>query len=142
MFIATGVTCLLIGTIVMVGQAISAINFTFAQKLGLQEEDAHTEALFRRLELNTARWDLVVLWTLPLAGILMLLGHTWWPTVSLVAGGVHVDAAGREIAKLLGLRAQAIATGGPREQRAAHGFLALIGVVGVWLIVLGALHLG
>ena len=30
------------------------------------------------------------------AGLLMLWDHPWWPFAALVAGGVYIDAAGRE----------------------------------------------
>jgi hypothetical protein len=134
MLISTGILSLL-GSIPLVGQLISSVDFELAQRLGLQEKDDETEPLFRRLELNAARWDLVVLWTLPVAGILMLLGHAWWPYATLVAGGVWVDAGGREIAKHVALRHQGIKVGTPREQRSALAFLWIMLAVGLWVTI-------
>ncbi len=79
-----------------IGQLILTVNFPLAQRLGLQEKPENTDPLSNRLELMTARWDLAVLWIPPLAGLLILLDHAWWPAACLIAGGVHFDAGGRE----------------------------------------------
>jgi hypothetical protein len=123
---------LLVG-IGFVGQIVSVINFKLAQRLGLQEKDDATDPVFRHLELNTARWDLFVLWTLPLAAILMLIDHAWWPHAALLAGGVSVDTAGREAAKILGLRSVGARIGTAPEARLIFGYLALMMIVGLAL---------
>lgn len=135
MRIALGIVALLFGLVGVVGQLVSAIDFRLAQRLGLQEADEHTDPLYRRLELNTARWDLFVLWTLPVAGILMWVAHPWWPYVALLAGGVHADAGGRETVKLLGLRAQGVRIGSPREVRMGLVLLPLLSGLGAALVV-------
>lgn len=93
------------------GQQISAIDFPLAQRLGLQESADHVDALFSRLEPGTARWDLFVLWLLPVAGILMLREHPLWPIAALVGGAFYVDTGGREAFKWLGLRGAAVRPG-------------------------------
>ncbi len=135
MRIALGIVALLVGSLGVVGQFISTVDFPLAQRLGLQERSEDTEPLYRHLELNTARWDLVVLWTLVLAGVLMIIDHSWWPWVALIAGGIHADTGGREIAKLTGLAAEGIRVGSPKERRFGLAFLALLGAVGLALIV-------
>lgn len=134
MTIAFGIVALLLGLVIMLGQAISVVDYARAQTLGLQEKDEETDSLYRHLELNTARWDLAVLWTLPLAGIVMLADTSWWPWVALVAGGVHADAGGREVFKILGLRAEGVRVGTPSEARNTLAFNALIGAFGVALV--------
>ena len=134
---ATGFVCVVFGLIVVIGQLISTINFNLAQKLGLQEKNDQTESLFRRLELNTARWDLVVLWTLPATGVLMIVGHPLWPATALVAGGIYVDTAGRELAKVLGLKRHGVKTGSREEASLYYCFLAALLLIGLWCIALG-----
>ena len=134
MLIATGIIALVIGLLGFAGQAVSGASFPLAQRLGLQEQDADTDPLFRQLELKTAHWDLFVLWTLPLAGILMFAGHAWWPYLALIAGAVQVDAAGREAAKWRGLRAHGVKVGNKKERRLYLSFLWVTGVVGLWII--------
>lgn len=134
MTIALGIVALLLGLVIVVGQLVSVVDFPLAQWLGLQEKDEGTDPLYRRLELNTARWDLLVLWTLPLAGVLMLVDSTWWAWMALVAGGIAVDTGGREIAKILGLRWEGARVGTPSEARFVRGFLAVISAVGLALV--------
>ena len=135
MTIMLGLLALVAGTIGMVGQLVSAIDFRLAQRLGFQERDEGTDAVYRRLELHTARWDVFVLWTLPVAGILMLLGHPWWPYTALLAGGINLDAGGREAAKLLGARAAGVRVGTPRQARVGLGVLGTLALLGLALIV-------
>jgi hypothetical protein len=134
---ATGIVCVVFGLIVVIGQLVSTIDFGLAQKLGLQEKDDETDPLYRRLELNTARWDLAVFWTLPAAGILMLVHHPWWPCLALVAGAVYVDTAGREAAKVLGLHTQGVKTGSRSEARLYFAFMGIMLLIGIWCIAFG-----
>jgi hypothetical protein len=134
---ATGTIWIVFGLVVVIGQFISSTNFAAAQRFGFQEKDASTDPLFRRLELNTARWDLVVWWVLPVTGGLVLLDHPWWPLLALVAGGISIDTAGRETAKVLGLMRNGIKTGTTGESRVFFGFLGVMLLVGVWCVVLG-----
>lgn len=114
------------------GQLISVVNIELAQKLGLQEDPAKADPLSACLEIWTARWDLVWLWPLAVAGALMLTNHPWWPYVALVGGGATVDAGGREAAKVLGLKERGVSIGTASEQR-------IIAITLVTLIVLGGL---
>jgi len=105
-------------SLLYVGQLISVVNLGIAQKWGLQEDPAGVDSLTTYLEVWTARWDLAWLWTLPGAGVLILISHPWWPFLALIGGGAYVDAGGREAAKLRGLAEQGIRTGTPGERRA------------------------
>ena len=134
MTVALGTAALVVGLLVVVGQSLSVLDFGRAQRLGLQEKDEHTDPLHRRLELGTARWDVLVLWTLPLAGGVMLIDVSWWPWVALIAGGVCVDTGGRESFKLRALRAEGVRVGDQREARLALTFLALMVALGLALI--------
>ena len=106
MRIALGIICMLFGGFVWVGQTISTINYPFATRVGLQESMKGTDTLFQRLEHNTAGWDMVTMWALFAAGLLMVINNSWWPYVALIAGGIYFDAGGRELVKILGLKAE------------------------------------
>ncbi len=64
---------------------------------GVAGKEPWTDALFRTAEINTARLDSFVLWTLMAAGILMLMDNHWRPCVSLVAGGIYLLAGIRDV---------------------------------------------
>jgi hypothetical protein len=135
MKIVVGSVCALLW-LVYVGQFISSVNFPLAQRLGLQEKADDTDALASRLELGTARWDLLSLWTLPVACILLLMDHSWWPYMALIGGGVYVDTGGREAVKWLGLRSRGVRVGTPQEFRLAMGLFMFLVAVGAITIVL------
>lgn len=116
--------------LVYVGQLVSSVNFRLAQRLGLQEKAEEVDPLFSRLELGTARWDVLSLWTVPVAGVLMLMDHSWWPYLALIGGGVFVDAGGREAVKLLGLRGHGVRVGARSDFRLAMGVFTLLAMVG------------
>ena len=141
MLFATGVIALVLGLVGFGGQLISTLDWSFAQKLGLQEDDAHVDPLFQRLERNTALWDVAIWWTLPLAGLVMLLDHPWWPMAAIFAGGVYADTAGRELAKLRGLDREDIRTGTAGDSRTRLVFFMVTGGVGLWVALYAALHL-
>jgi len=133
MLVTTGIICVVFGLVGFGGQLLSAVSWPLAQRLGLQERDDVTDALFRRLERNTARWDLLVLWTLPACGALMIVDHPAWPIAALVAGPLHVDTAGRELAKVLGLRAEGVAVGSAKSFAVLCGLFASMAAIGLWI---------
>lgn len=126
---------MLFGGIGWVGQLISGINYPLAQRLGLQEKSEGTDPLFQRAETNAARWDSFVLWTLLAAGILMLINNHWWPYVSLVAGGIYLDGAGREVAKCISLSKEGIRIGTPKDLKIAAVFFIAMSVIALWVII-------
>jgi len=89
-------------------QLISSINFSLAQKLGLQEKSETADLLLIRSERYTAYWDLMTLIWLPIGGILMVINHPWWPLISLIGSSIYFDTAGREAAKNLSFRHEGI----------------------------------
>ena len=135
MRIALGIICVLFGGIGWIGQLISGINYPLAQKLGLQEKSEGTDDLFRQAESNTARWDVLVLWTLPASGILMLTNNVWWPYLSLVAGGIYLDGAGREVAKYISLRKCNIRIGTPKDLGIAAAFFITMAIIALCVII-------
>ena len=129
MNLVIGILCVLM-SVFYVGQLISVLNFPLAQRLGLQESADEVDAIFAGLELGTAKWDLFVLWVLPVAGVLMLIGHSLWPAAALVGGALHIDTGGREAFKWLGLREAGIRLGSAGQQRLYVGTLVVFIVVG------------
>lgn len=103
--------------ILFIAQVISSINFSLAQRLGIQETGEHTDALVLRAERYVAYWDLVTLVWMPLAGLLMVLKHPYWPVVSLLAGAIYFDTSGREAVKNLSFRHEGLRVGPPGQTK-------------------------
>lgn len=113
-------------------QVISSINFPLAQRLGIQEKPESSGALLQRAERYTAYWDLFTLLWLPLAGIFMVVNHSWWPIIALIAGAIYFDSAGREFAKNQSFRHEGFKTGTAKQQLlflASYFVMAIIAIV-------------
>ncbi len=61
MRVVLGLVFVVSGGFLYAGQLLSSINFALAQRFGLQEKAEHVDPLVSRLELATARWDLLSL---------------------------------------------------------------------------------
>ena len=108
---------LLVGGALYLAQVISSVNFRLAQRLGIQEDPEFADPLIQRSERYAAYWDLVTLVWLPLAGILMIINHEWWPIFSLIGGAIYLDTSGREAAKYISFRHEGIKLGTDKQQK-------------------------
>lgn len=122
--------------IIYIGQIISVINLPLAQQLGLQEQPDTIDPVYARDAAGTARWDLLSMWTLPLAGLLMLIDSSWWPYIALIGGAIYVDTGGRQGIKLLGYRNEGVRVGTSQAVNLALGVYALFLFVGLLAIIL------
>ena len=66
------------------GQVINAIAPTFAAKIGLAEPEADVDPTFFVDGRGEAIWDALILWILPVAGILLLIDNPAWVYFGLV----------------------------------------------------------
>lgn len=138
MRIVLGIVFVVFGGFGYLTQLISGISYPLAQRLGFQESSEDTDPLYRRAEANTARWDTFVLWTLLVTGILMLTQSSLWPYLALVAGGIYLDAGGREAARYLSLRKEGIRVGNVREVRTAFVFFPVMSAIGLLAVAYAA----
>lgn len=127
--------------ILFIAQIISSVDFSFAQKIGLQEHPYEADPLLQRAERYTAYWDLVTLGWLPLSGVLMVINISAWPLVAFFGGAVYLDAAGREAAKILSFKHEGIRIGSARQHRlffSTYIIMALLATAAVFY-ALGAI---
>jgi hypothetical protein len=125
---------LILGGALYVAQIISSMNFQLAQRLGIQENPQHTDAIVQRSERYTAYWDLVTLGWLPLAGVLMIINHEWWPIMSLIGGAIYLDTSGREAAKNISFRHEGIKVGTNKQQKLFFASYILMAIIAIALI--------
>ena len=118
-----------------VGQIISSVNFSLAQKLGLQENPDETDLLLQRAEKYTAYWDLITLVWLPISGILMVMNNSLWPLFALFGGAIYLDTAGREAAKILSFKHEGIRIGSPRQSRIFFSTYIIMAVLAIIVVV-------
>jgi len=127
--IFTGILCWL-------GQVINALLPTLAARLGLAEPESDVDPTFFVDGRGEAIWDALILWTLPVAGILLILNSPWWVYFGLVGGGMYLYFAGRGIVvrRLMGRRG--IRIGAPGTLKLFNVVLTLWGLIAVVTIVM------
>jgi len=126
---------LITGGALYLAQIISSYDFKLAQRLGVQENPEETAPLLQRAERYTAYWDLVTLGWMPLAGVLMIINHPWWPILLLIGGAIYLDSSGREAAKNISFRHEGMKVGAEKQQRlflASYIGMAVIAIVSIF----------
>ncbi len=118
------------------GQVTSALLPTLATKLGLTEPEADVDSTFYADVRGEAFWDMAILWTLPVAGILLILNSPWWPYFGLVGGGMYLYFAGRGIAVRLAMQRRNIRIGKSETVKMIYVFLTLWGLIALITIIM------
>jgi hypothetical protein len=136
MNIIWGVILFIIASIGYFGQAISAFWPETATKLGLTEPEADVDPTFYADVRGEAFWDTAILWTLPVAGVLLVLNSPVWAYFGLVGGGMYLYFAGRGILVRRVMQRRGIRIGSPDTLKVAYIFLTLWGLAAVITIVL------
>jgi len=129
---------LIIFTLVVcwLGQTISALSPKFAVKLGLTERESEVDSTFYADVRGEAIWDSLILWTLPIAGILMILNNGMWAYFGLVGGGSYLYFAGRGIATRLVMQRRGIRIGAPGTLKLFYTFLAFWFLIALVTIIM------
>jgi hypothetical protein len=130
------VSLVVISGLAYIGQFVSAFWPIAAARLGLTEPESDVDATFYADGLGEAYWDILTLWTLPAAGVLMLLDSTMWPIFGLVGGGTYLYFAGRGIAVRLVMRRRMIRIGDRQSVAIGMIFLGVWGLVALVTIII------
>lgn len=125
MGILWGVVLLVLGLICWGGQCISFLWPDTAVRLGLLEAEADVEPVFWADVRGEAAWDALVTWTLPVAGLLLVLDSSAWAYFGLVGGGTYLYFGGRGIFQRLSMRRRGMRIGADRSVRVGLIFLAV-----------------
>ncbi len=119
-----------------VGQLIYAISPGLAVRLGLGEAESDVDDVFYIDARGEAIWDSLIIWVLPVAGILMMLQHPHWPYFALVGGGSYVYFAGRNLTTRCMMQRRGIRIGTPNNIKMGDLFIVLWGLAALTTIVL------
>lgn len=137
-----GIAVVLISLTAWLGQAVSFLAPAFAIKLGLLEAKAEMDETFYIIEARAlALNDLLFGWVLPLSGLLMLWGHSWWPYFALMGGGITLYFSALIVLSRLFLKREGKKVGGAAAEKAAYVFSLLCYLASVTMVALAIANL-
>jgi hypothetical protein len=128
---------LIIFTLILcwLGQLINATSPALAARLGLAEPESDVDPTFFADGRGEAIWDAIILWTLPVAGVLLVANSPWWAYFGLVGGGMYLYFAGRGLVVRLMMQRAGIRIGKPETVKLFNAVLILWGLIGVVTII-------
>ena len=142
MTIAIGIFVIITGLICWIGQGLSFISPNIALKLGFLERPEEMDNTFYIIEAKALSLnDMLLTWTLPLSGFLMLFKHPLWPYLGLVGGGIFIYFAGFIILSRVFLKKQGKRVGGPSSERTAYIFGVVWILAALSIMVLASMEL-
>ena len=136
MNIIWGIILTILSSIGYFGQVITAFWPDTAARLGLTEPESEVDPAFFADVRGEAFWDTAILWTLPVAGVLLILNSSLWPYFGLVGGGMYLYFSGRGIVVRKEMQRRSIRIGTDDALKVAYVFLTLWGLAAVITIVM------
>ncbi len=82
-----------------------------------------------------APWDFLTLWTLVVAGVLLIADNKAWAYFGLVGGGTYVYFAGRGILTRAAMQRSGLRIGSQQNLRLGYTMLAVWGLMGLITII-------
>lgn len=126
-----GIVLIVLSLLAWGGQTISWLKPDIAVKLTLMEAEEDVEPTFWADIRGEAAWDALTLWTMPVAGILLIANVDAWAYFGLVGGGMYAYFAGRGLFTRLAMQRRNLRIGSPSSVTVGLTFLAIWGLMGV-----------
>ena len=124
-----------------IGQTIIAFSPKVASKIRIIEPESDVNPTFFADMRGAAIWDTISLWTLPFAGILLLLNNSLWPYFGLTGGGMYLYFVGREITSNLTMQRHRINIGTSKKLKVKYMILTLWGFIAFVTIIMAVIAL-
>ena len=117
------------------GQTLSLFAPEAAAKLGLFELEGEVEPAFWADGRGEALWDTCTLWTMVVAGVLLITDVGAWAYFGLIGGGMYLYFGGRVIFTRVVMEGRALRIGAPQNVRLGYIFGVVWAAVAVVTIV-------
>ena len=117
------------------GQTIVCFAPAIGAKLGLSEKEADVEPAFWADVRGEAIWDFLTLWTLLVAGVLLIIDHPAWAYFGLIGGSAYVYFAGRGVVTRVTMQRRGLRIGSPQGVKVVFTFLTIWGITGLATII-------
>ena len=121
------------------GQTVVWLAPATGVRLNLSEAEADVEPTYWADIRGEAAWDFCTLWTLVVAGVLLIIDHPAWAWFGLVGGGMYVYFAGRGIFTRASMQRRGFRVGAPLNLRLGYNLLAIWGLMGLITIAAAAM---
>ena len=118
------------------GQVINASLPTLAVRLGLDAPESDVDPTFFVDGRGEAIWDALILWTLPAAGLLLILNSPYWVYFGLIGGGMYLYFAGRLLIVRAMMQRRDIRIGKPETVKLYNAVLIFWGLSAIVTIVM------
>lgn len=126
---------------VWIGQIIIAFFPKVAEKINIIEPESYVDKTFFLDLRGGAIWDTLVLWTLPISGVLLILNNNLWTYFGLVGGGMYLYFVGRNIVSHQILQRNSINIGRSKKLKVKLMILILWGFVAIVTIIMAVIDL-
>ncbi len=123
------------------GQFVSWIAPKTAARLSLMESEDTVEPTYWADIRGEAPLDTITLWTMVVAGGLLVLDIDAWAYFGLVGGGMYVYFAGRGVFTRVAMQRRGFSVGAPHNVKLGYALLAVWGVMGLITIAAAVIAL-
>ena len=123
------------------GQTVVWLAPATGVRLNLSEAESDVEPTYWADIRGEAAWDFFTLWTLVVAGVLLIIDHPAWAYFGLMGGGMYVYFAGRGICTRVSMQRRGFRVGRPRNLKLGYTLLAIWGLMGLIVIAAAAMAL-
>ena len=132
-----GIVVIVVGLICWIGQTLALLAPHIAVKLGLCEPEEEMDHTLYTIETKAhGLTDLLLTWTLPVAGLLIILDHSFWPILALIGGGIYLYFPGIISFHRVFLKKHGIKMGSPSAIKATYVFSIIWVLSALTMIIL------
>lgn len=131
MGILWGVVVVVLSVLCWGGQTIVLFSPTTGTRMGLTEAEDDVEPTFWADIRGEALWDVLTIWTMVVAGVLLVVGDLAWAYFGLIGGGTYLYFAGRGISTRVAMLRRDLRIGSPQGVKQSITFLAIWGAMGL-----------
>ncbi len=117
------------------GQTLALFAPAAAERYGLADKPDDVDPAFYADGRGEAAWDFVTLWTLGVAGVLLLVDASAWAYFGLIGGAIYVYFGGRGVLARQRMARQGIRIGSDSAVRTAYWALSIWGVAGMITLI-------
>lgn len=135
MAVAWGILLIVVSLLAWGGQVLSWLAPSTALRLGVMESAEDVEPVYAADIRGEAMWDSFTLWTLLVAGALLVLDIDRWAYFGLVGGGMYLYFAGRGLVTRRVMLSRGFRLGAENNVKTAFLALTVWGLVALVTMV-------